>query len=81
MDYKQLKHLLSQHEQEHPGTHLIACITFASFGSTAKKTIPGAAVPISFPVTTRHSSPARAAIPFMGDVWTALTPTSAWICL
>lgn len=32
-----LKHLLSQHEQEHPGTHLIACITFASFGSTAKK--------------------------------------------
>lgn len=37
MDYKQLKHLLSQHEQEHPGTHLIACITFASFGSTAKK--------------------------------------------
>ena len=29
--------MLSQHEQEHPGTHLIACITFASFGSTAKK--------------------------------------------
>lgn len=30
MDYKQLEQLFSQHEREHPETHLTACITFAS---------------------------------------------------
>lgn len=40
MDYKQLKQLLSQHEREHPETHLTACVTFASFGPNAKKGYP-----------------------------------------
>ena len=40
MDYKQLKQLLSQHEREHPETHLTACITFASFGPNAKEDHP-----------------------------------------
>lgn len=30
MDYKQLEQMFSQHEREHPETHLTACITFAS---------------------------------------------------
>ncbi len=40
MDYKQLKQMLSQHEREHPETHLTACITFVSFGTDAKKDYP-----------------------------------------
>ena len=40
MDYTQLKQMLSQHEREHPETHLTACITFASFGPNAKKDYP-----------------------------------------
>lgn len=37
MDYKQLKELFSQHEREHPETHLTACITFSSFGSDNRR--------------------------------------------
>lgn len=40
MEYKPLKELLFQHECKHPGTHLTACITFASFGPNAKTDYP-----------------------------------------
>ena len=40
MDYKQLKELLFRHECEHPGTHLTAYITFASFGPNNKEEYP-----------------------------------------
>ena len=36
MDYKQLKEVFIKHESKHPGTHLTAYITFASFGSKNK---------------------------------------------